>query len=197
VQPESEELRGLIAAVLNRFLAQNAEKVPPAEVATVAGQLAAVLEERASSAALQPEATGTPNAIADSAIAAVLARVLSGTTHTGLADPARQLVKSCLYPELAVCRDSFREVASDGSCRRQDESRARRRISGAHCVDCPYWQRYSPAEHAEFLAAHWRTGRAEFNRCAAIFLPGDFRALRRCVRKWTGSQDARVERQPR
>ncbi len=92
--------------------------------------------------------------------------------------PARQLLKACLNPEFRQCRDSYREVV-DGVCRRQELARTRGRLSGAHCVDCPYWVALRPEQHAALLAREWLAGDLEeFAAHHEIFLPEDFRALR-------------------
>ena len=99
---------------------------------------------------------------------------------TAMAGPARQLVKACFYPEFKTCRDSFREVSPDGTCRRQELARARVRVSGSHCVDCPHWVALTPDQHVRFLTRAWQPGRAaEFTAHRDVFLPEDFRALRR------------------
>ncbi len=118
-------------------------------------------------------------------VAPLIERLLVGLTPTereALATPARQLVKACFNAPFKTCRDSFREVSPDGSCRRQELKRAGERVSGSHCVDCPYWTSLTPAQHAKFLAREWRVGGpAEFVRHQGIFLPEDFRALRECL----------------
>jgi hypothetical protein len=107
--------------------------------------------------------------------------VLGGATdRAALEAPARQLVKACFYPEFKTCRDSFREVSPDGTCRRQELARALKRVSGAHCVDCPHWVALTPEQHGRFLARAWQpAGAADFAAHRDVFLPEDFRALRR------------------
>jgi hypothetical protein len=90
-----------------------------------------------------------------------------------------QLVKACFYPEFTVCRDSFREVAKDGSCRRQELARVRQRVSGTHCVDCPHWVALTPAGHGELLQREWRSEPGILEDNCGVFLPEDFRELRR------------------
>ena len=58
----------------------------------------------------------------------------------------------------------------------------RRRVSGAHCVDCPYWVTLTAEQHEVFLAENWHAGPGEFAKDRDVFLPEDFRALRRWVR---------------
>ena len=116
--------------------------------------------------------------------------VLGAAGDEGLAAAVKQLVKACLYPEFTVCRESYREAAGDGGCKRQELARVRGRVSGTHCVDCPHWVALPPQQHGAMLARAWRVGGAEAlaeNR--GVFLPEDFRALRR----WLHAQ-ARVAR---
>lgn len=183
MQPE-EEFRGLIDSVLARFFAQNAQPPPAAaERAHFAASLWALIVERGLPPPLAPNDPGAPGEMSDAECAPLIARVLGAASEPLLAEAARQLVKACFYAEFKVCRDSFREVAADGSCRRQELARVRRRASGAHCVDCPYWVALTPAQHEKFLARHWRAGAADFAAHREIFLPEDFRALRRWVRE--------------
>lgn len=173
----------MVAELLKRFFAQNGQPSPSAaELAELAARLFALLDERGLPAPLSPGEKGFPGGMAEAECSPLVARVLGGSTNVLLTEAARQLVKACFYPEFTVCRDSFREVAPDGACRRQELARARKRVSGAHCVDCPYWLRLEPAEHAEFLANQWRGAPAEFAASRGVFLPEDFRALRRWVR---------------
>jgi hypothetical protein len=114
--------------------------------------------------------------MAEEECALLIARVMAGLAGPRLAEAARQLVKACFYPEFKTCRDSFREVAADGSCRRQELARVRGRISGAHCVDCPHWVALTPAQHIAYLTHEWRGDAAEFSAHRDVFLPEDFRA---------------------
>jgi hypothetical protein len=95
----------------------------------------------------------------------------------------RQLIKACFHPEFKTCRESYREIDSHGSCRRQDLNRVRSRVSGSHCVDCPYWTSLTPTQHADCLAAGWAGDRREFESHRDTFLPEDFRAFRLLVRE--------------
>jgi hypothetical protein len=116
--------------------------------------------------------------MSEEACAPLVARVLGGATDDLLATAAKQLVKACFYPEFKVCRDSWREVAADGACRRQELARVRSRVSGAHCVDCPHWVALAPSVHEKLLAGEWKSGAADFRANRGEFLPEDFRALR-------------------
>jgi hypothetical protein len=167
-----------VQTVAERFLAQNGRPAAPAETARVARQLAALVAERWLPRPLAAGETGGPGGMPEAECASLAARVAAGTTEPLLAELARQLVKACFYPEFTVCRDSFRERARDGSCRRQELARVRGRVSGAHCVDCPHWVRSAPAEHAGWLGAQWLAGPAALAVDRGVYLPEDFRALR-------------------
>jgi hypothetical protein len=172
-----------VRAILDRFLRQNGNSpLPPAEIAGIAQRLWALIEERGLPPPLAIADRGTPGEMSDEQIAAYLERVVQPTPlawRESVSGPVRQLIKACFYPEFKTCRDSFREVSPDGSCRRQELARTRLRISGAHCVDCPHWVALAPEQHAKFLARQWRSGAAEFIAHQNIFLPEDFRGLRR------------------
>jgi hypothetical protein len=185
-----EEFCMLVGGVLGRFFAQNARATPSdAEIAGFGARLWALVAERGLPPPLAPGDAGAPSEMSETECAPLVARVLAGATDPLLADAARQLVKACFYPEFKTCRESYRAVTPDGVCRRQELSRARKRVSGSHCVDCPYWQELEPAAHAQFLGKAWCTvtssgqgGATEFSQHRDIFLPEDFRALRRWVR---------------
>ena len=173
----------LVGALLERFCRQNGQPVPPmAEQASLAAGLWALVEERGLPRPLGPGERGEPGGMADTEVAPLVERALGGVApawRAALAAPAVQLVKACFYPEIQKCRDSFREVAPDGTCRRQELARARGRLSGVHCVDCPHWVALTPEQHVRFLARNWRpTGAAAWAGHQDIFLPEDFRALR-------------------
>lgn len=166
-----ESAEELLGAVLRRFLRQNGREMDGVGEG-VARRLAEVVRER-----------GVFGGVTDEEIRALVARVLEGEDDAILADGVKQLVKTCFYPELAVCRDSFREVARDGACRRQELARARGRVSGTHCVDCPHWLGLAEGEHERMLASEWRSGAREFGVGREIFLPEDFRRLRQGLQR--------------
>jgi hypothetical protein len=174
----------LTDAILTRYFSQNARPLPPAaERAEFAARLWALIAERGLPRPLGPAERGTPGKMTDEEVAPLLERVLGDIPPPGraaMAGPAKQLVKACFYPEFKTCRDSFREVSPDGTCRRQELARARGRVSGAHCVDCPHWVALTPEQHVRYLAKNWRpAGVAEFMAHREVFLPEDFRAFRR------------------
>lgn len=196
------EFERTVAEIAARYFAQNGRPAPAPEVRQAfAVRLAALVAERGLPPPLAPGACGTPGGMAESECAVLVARVMGNGADTSrpagaagdakgnegeagaetalLAELARQLVKACFYPEFTVCRDSYREAGRDGACRRQELGRVRMRASGTHCVDCPYWTALAPEEHAAMLAGAWHGPAAEFAAARAIFLPEDFRALRR------------------
>jgi hypothetical protein len=175
-----EEFVRLVGATVQRFFVQNKQE-PPAERErmALATRLWALVTERGLPRPLRPAERGTPGEMSDAECAPLVARVLGEAQDPLLKTVVRQLVKACLYPEFKTCRDSFREVSPDGSCRRQELGRVLGRVSGAHCVDCPYWVALTPEQHEKFLGREWRAGAAEFAAQHAVFLPEDFRALRR------------------
>jgi hypothetical protein len=176
-----QEFERIVSANIARFFLQNDRHAPAeADVARFTGQLRVLVVERGLPPPLAPGQHGEPGGMAEEECAPLVARVMAGVEAAPLlADAARQLVKACFYPEFTECRDSFREVARDGACRRQQLERVRGRISGSHCVDCPHWIAQKPEGHAEFLASAWVRDTAEFAAHRDIFLPEDFRALRR------------------
>ena len=184
----------LVGAILARYFRQNDRPAPPdAEIAGFASRLWALIGERGLPRPLGPAERGTPGKLPEAEVAPLVDRALGDVPpawRAALEGPASQLVKACFYPEFKTCRDSFREVSPDGTCRRQELARARGRVSGAHCVDCPHWVALTPEQHGRFLARAWlppasakatagRAGAAEFAAHRDVFLPEDFRALRR------------------
>ena len=178
---DAAEFARVVSAVLTRFLMQNGrENVAPKEVEAMGARLWALLNERGWPRALKEGERGAPGGMSEDEVAPLVVRILAGADDELLANAVKQLVKACCYPEFTECRDSFRELAKDGGCRRQELARVRSRVSGTHCVDCPYWVALMPEAHGEFLAREWRVGGAAgFDERRAVFLPEDFRALRK------------------
>jgi hypothetical protein len=176
------EFRQRVVAVLGRFFVQNARVISADDAEAVAERLWILIGRRGLPPPLATGDQGDPGETTDEECGPLVAEVLGGSNEPLLRDAARQLVKACFYPEFTVCRDSFREVV-DGACRRQELARVRKRISGAHCVDCPYWVGLNSTQHEKFLAGNWHGDEADFRAQRDVFLPEDFRALRRLVRR--------------
>jgi hypothetical protein len=178
-----EEFQRIVVSVLTRFCGQLCQQCSAGQLSELAFQLSTLVAERGLPRALGVEEMGAPGGMSEEECAPLVARLMNGLDNPLLADAARQLIKACFYPEFKACRNSFRELARDGSCRRQQVERARNRLSGTHCVDCPHWVALTPDEHVEYLKREWRTGPAEFVANQEIFLPEDFRELRQWLHR--------------
>jgi hypothetical protein len=175
-----DEFGRIVSAVLTRFSRQVSHPAPaPQDVRRFTAQLRALIEQRGLPRPLADDECGAPGSMSEGECAPLVKQIVAGLVDPWLNDAARQFVKACFYPEFKVCRDSFREVGRDGACRRQELERALGRLSGAHCVDCPHWTALAADEHQAFLAREWRTDTATFLAHRDVFLPEDFRALRR------------------
>lgn len=173
------EFQAEVVRAVARFFAQNGRPAPAAEtLSSFAAGMTSLIAEHGLPAPLAAGECGAPGGLPDDECVRLVGRLVDAGAEPLLSEAARQLVKACFHPEFTVCRDSFRETARDGTCRRQELARVRKRISGTHCVDCPHWVALSPADHAALLQREWKTGPAEFAAHQEIFLPEDFRALR-------------------
>lgn len=180
VDQAEREFSQVVSATLRRFFRQNGRAAPAdTELAGLGARLWALVAERGLPRPLGPEEVGAPGGMADDACGTLVARALGSLDDPLWANAAKQLVKACFYPEFRVCRDSWREAATNGTCRRQELGPVRGRISGTHCVDCPHWVALEPVAHSRMLADEWKSGADEFRAHQAEFLPEDFRALRR------------------
>lgn len=187
MQTMAEPLADVVSEMLPRYARQNGLPAPvTASCRLVGRRLFALLETRGWPRPLAPDEMGTPGEMPAGEVAPLVAVLIDGLDEFSTeawAGALRQLVKACFHPEFRTCRESYREVGEDGRCRRQEVARVRTRLSGTHCVDCPYWTALAPEQHAALLARHWRDGGAAglaANR--EICLPEDFRRLRRLVR---------------
>jgi hypothetical protein len=177
------EFRQLVGAVIRRFFAQNSQPPPPdAEIGAFGARLWATVEHFGLPVPPTPGGSGAASDMTEAEFAPLVAPMLAVPMSPSLAEAAKQLVKACFYPEFRTCRESYRAVSANGACRRQELERAQKRVSGSHCVDCPYWQDLEPEAHTRFLAAAWCGNTADFETSRGVFLPEDFRALRRWVR---------------
>ncbi|HTO03218.1 MAG TPA: hypothetical protein VL069_05915 [Opitutus sp.] len=175
-----DQLGEHVRLILRRFCRQNGLAAPlDHETEQISRRLWEIILTKGLPPPLAPGEIGSPGELSAAEVMPMVEAVLEGNDRrAALIDPVRQLVKTCFHREFAVCRDSYREVSADGSCRRQTLKKALGRVSGAHCVDCPYWTALSPAEHAEKLSAAWRGETREFSAHRDVYLPEDFRALR-------------------
>jgi hypothetical protein len=174
-----DEFGRIVTAVLMRYARQLSRPDPaPEAMLRFAARLREVIEQRGLPRPLREDEQGAPGSMNESECAPLVARIVAGSNDALLADAARQFVKACFYPEFKICRDSYREVGRDGACRRQELERARGRISGAHCVDCPHWTALRAGDHAGLLAREWCSDPQGFIAQRDVFLPEDFRALR-------------------
>lgn len=177
----SNALKHVVMAVLERYLRQNrVAQVEAGSVALVAERLAGIAASRAELPV--PAAMGEPPEMTADEVEAIVTEALSGLAgREALVVPVKQLAKGCFQATRRECRDSYREVDRAGVCRRQLLAKARERVSGTHCVDCPYWTQLTAAEHAALLAKAWggAGGAEELAANREIFLPEDFRLLRR------------------
>lgn len=183
----ASEFTKLISACLRRFLAQN--EIPPlpeTELAALAARFWSAVARGASLPSVaEPEWREIPVELVEQLAREVLGAALTPARGADLGVPVRQLLKACLQAEPVRCRESYREVVA-GRCRRQELARARGRISGAHCVDCPHWAGLDPAKNTALMERAWVEGPITgFQAHRDIFLPEDFRALRIWARRVT------------
>jgi|GEM_PF-842923 len=173
----------LAGRCVRRWLQQNER--PPLAEALLAGYLVRmwrVVNETGLPKPLAKNEPGQAGEMAGEQVADLAERVYAslglGVQQGDLDTMTRQLLKTCLLPEFRRCRESYREVV-EGVCRRQELTRARERLSGSHCVDCPYWTALRPDRHAALLVKEWVAADHEpLIGHQEVFLPEDFRALR-------------------
>jgi len=196
--PAEEEFVVLVTTIVNRFCLQNGRTISSETAGQLAVRLRELVEERGLPPPLAPADSGQPGGMAEEVCAPLVAGIVAGAKEVGLEEVARQLVKACFYPEFKVCRESYRAVDPEGRCRRQELARVRGRISGSHCVDCPYWVALDGGAHRDLLLAGWQGDRRDFADDADTYLPDDFRALRRWLYvrarqaptgRWDGTSD--------
>lgn len=171
--------------VLARYCRQNeAAGVGARTILLISERLWEVVRSHALPPSLAVADMGEPKEMTSAEVASFIEVVLDGIAEReALSAPVGQMVKACFYPEFRKCRDSYREIDATGACRRQQLAKAKARVSGAHCVDCPYWMGLSPEQHRDCLVEAWRGDSAEFAGAQDVFLPEDFRTFRMTVRQ--------------
>ncbi len=170
--------------LLERYVRQNGlAELSESETAVIAARLVRLMETRGLPRRLRPEEMGEPGEMSAEVVAPLVADLLDGSSRAEeLSTVARQLIKACFHPEFKKCRDSYREIGSDGACRRQELKRVRTRVSGSHCVDCPYWTSLTAEQDTALVAEAWVGDVGELAAHHDIFLPEDFRVFRRLLR---------------
>ena len=181
-----------VSRLLNRFMVQNGQPVLTSdESSSIARRLSAQVLTRGLPRRLRNDEMGEPGELPSDEVNTIVQDVLQDITASGVTtDVTRQLVKACFYPEFKKCRESYREVNATGECRRQNVDRARARISGSHCVDCPYWTSLTPSQHAALLGGAWTGEGRDFEINREIFLPEDYREFRCTLRAWAGEMQS-------
>jgi hypothetical protein len=118
----------------------------------------------------------------DKAGEAAMARVADGLAAF-VDDPLidgkliKQLLMALALPEFDRCRDSYL------GAKRQAPAICNARVSGTHCVDCPYTVAFpDTAAHAEWLRGEWPAAPAPGDPCWETLVPGPWRELRVWVR---------------
>ena len=185
-----------VAILFQRYVRQNGlPALADAEAGRFGVQLASLVEKRGLPRRLRVEEMGEPGEMSADEVAPLVDFVLAQSDRAiDLTPVARQLIKACFHPEFRKCRDSYREKVADGSCRRQDAGRVRTRISGSHCIDCPYWTALNPAQHEGCLLEGWAGDRSTLMAHRDLYLPEDFRVFRQLVRAWACLREAAGER---
>ena len=173
-----------VVGLLQRFFRQNQlAELPDADARQCADRLWTLMQTRPMPPRLRADEMGEPGEMDAAEVVPLQDEVIGGHPRAAeLAPVVRQLIKTCYHPEFKKCRDSYQEREDDGSCRRQSLARVVGRISGSHCVDCPYWTGLTAAQHVACLAAGWAGDANELQRHQSIYLPEDFRAFRKRVR---------------
>lgn len=160
-----------------------------------AAQLAP-LEEALWAEVARPEGWGAaldePDTDGERRMTTVAAEVAARVALEGLEPKVvRQLLLVCALDAFTKCRDSW--WTNPG---RRDRATCRARLSGAHCVDCPWWlDQPDPAAHRTWMETAWQAGGAEPDLMDAgwdDFLPEDWRAWRWTVRACKAANPARV-----
>ncbi len=172
---------------INRFFNQQDRTPPPDAALTHFGQMLwRMIDRHGLPEALKPSDQGQEQALSEDELSARLEELWASYRFTDyrkdLEIPARHFIKGIWQPEFKKCRLSYKETNPDGQCSRQKLSHALQRISGTHCVDCPYWVSVSAEKNERLLTKEWRAEAvAELTSNIGVFLPEDYRNLRQLL----------------
>ncbi len=174
-----------VQKILRRHFTQN-DLPPPPDLAlqAFARSLWELARRHGLPAALAAGQQGDPHDMPDSEVNRLADPLVAAfpqpeaRAHLGLA--TRDLIRALFQPEFKKCRQSFKDVAPGApTCERQTLDCTRPRISGTHCVDCPYWTQLTPEKNEKLLRKEWAPDATPtLEAHLGLFLPEDFRALR-------------------
>src|SRR5690349_15420698 len=95
----AEEFRRLVSAVVRRWWSQNnLSPAPEAELNEFTRILWEVVNERGLPAPLPDHEKGAPGSLPEPEMAPLVARIVRSRSAAHFTEPAKQLVKACLYP---------------------------------------------------------------------------------------------------
>lgn len=181
---EAALFTAFLRPVIQRFCRQNSRPVPSDQIIDEYGTILwntclkhdVVLP-------LRKGEKGTPSALDPDDVAELISEILDQMHYPevrmDLALLSNQLVRAILLPEFKSCRLSYCEKNEAGLCERQNLKHSKKRVSGAHCVDCPLFVLTRPDKHPKVLRSQWADeGVTELETNMAVFLPEDYRQLR-------------------
>lgn len=176
-----------IKKILQRYFRQT-EKTPPPEAALVhfGTILWRLIQQHGLPEPLEAADQGEDETMPAEQLTARLDEIWSAFRfvdyRNDLETPARHLVKGIWQREFKKCRLSYKESETTGNCDRQSLSNALPRISGSHCVDCPYWVSISAEKNEKLLSKEWNQNAvAELTAHLDVFLPEDYRSLKQLL----------------
>lgn len=176
-----------VKKILQRYFRQTDKPAPPDPALVHFGNIIwKLVEEKGLPPALEGSDQGVEAEMSPEDIRSRLDSIWSSFRFvdykSDLEVPARHLVKGIWQPEFKKCRMSYKEANDSDKCERQDLSGARARISGSHCVDCPYWVSVTAEKNEKLLTKEWAPDSvAELTSHLTEFLPEDYRQLRQLL----------------
>jgi hypothetical protein len=172
---------------LQRYFRQQDRPVPPESALVPFAQvLWKLVEKHGLPKPLEPSDQGQHENMSDESLRARLDEIWSRYRLTDyrkdLEAPARHFVKGIWQPEFKKCRLSYKKTSPSGDCSRQSLDHARGRISGTHCVDCPYWVSVTAVKNERLLTKEWAPESVhELTSNLDVFLPDDYRNLKQLL----------------